>query len=258
MLDNLKQSFITLRQYMGDGLLVPLAVIALIYLLISKDDMRKKLAIAVAPALTLVIFLFPVTRKVFIKVLSADNANTYYRLLWMVPWTIIIAYAACKLFSAHRRIGLVLTSMAVVLCGKLVYTNQYVSRAENLYHIPQSVIEVCDVIRPAEGQDRIRALFPSEMIHFVRQYDTNILMPYGREIIASQWGWYNELHVIYELTDPIDAEALVAATRQTQCDYIVLNRSRPIDRELSELGLTLIYESDLYRIYMDPEVYDGI
>ena len=68
----------------------------------------------------------------------------------------------------------------IVVSGSLVYINRYMSPAENLYHIPQNVIDICDVIEPAEGEPRVRAAFPSELVHFVRQYDTNILMPYGR------------------------------------------------------------------------------
>ena len=197
-------------------------------------------------------YFCPITRKVFVRLL--EEGNTYYRLLWMVPWGVLLAYAGCRLFTRHPRVGLVICSALVIASGSLVYRNQYVSRAENLYHIPQSVIDVCDVIAPSAGEPRVRALFPAELIHFVRQYDTDILMPYGRDIIASQWGYYNELHEIFERSEIISSEDLLAASRQAGCMYIIIHEGRQIDRELSECGLTLVDVKDGYLIYRDPIV----
>ena len=153
-----------------------------------------------------------------------------------------------------QRVALVVTLAVVVLSGSLVYTNQYMSRAENLYHIPQSVIDVCDVIIPAEGEARVRAVFPSEMVHFVRQYSTKILMPYGREMIVTQWDYYNEVYEAYEIPEVIDAEVLLDATRKTNCRYIILANDRKIDKNLTTLGLKLIKTIEKYNIYEDPEV----
>ena len=43
-------------------------------------------------------------------------------------------------------IALVVSLVVVVLSGSLVYLNQYMSPAQNLYHIPQNVVDICDAI----------------------------------------------------------------------------------------------------------------
>ena len=128
------------------------------------------------------------------------------------------------------------------------------SVAENMYHIPQYVIDVCDVIAPKEGEQRVRAVFPSELVHFVRQYDTDILMPYGREMLATQWDYYNAVYEAYEKPEVINAEDLLEATRQSKCLYIVLRTDRKVDVNLVTMGLKLVDTIGDYLIYLDPEV----
>ncbi len=245
------ESVVIFKQYCGNGFLVPLFVASLIYLLIVEKDYRKKIAVAFVPAIILLGFFVPFTRIAYVAVLD-DGADTYYRILWLLPMSICIAYAGCRLFSNHKRIGLAVMSLLIILGGSLVYRNQYMSRAENLYHIPQSVIYICDEISPDEGEPRVRAVFPEELIHFVRQYDTNIMMPYGRDIIA--WNYYNAVHEAFEKTEPINAEAFVTATRETKYQYIIIPEGRSIDTDLEEFGIEFIDNVDGYIIYEDPEV----
>ncbi len=244
------ESWVIFKQYGGNGFLLVLFIAALVYLLIAEKDWRKKIAIAIIPAIILIGYFIPLTRIAYVAILD-DGADTYYRILWLLPMSVCISYAGCKLFANHKRIGAVVLSAAIILCGSLVYKNQYVSKAENLYHIPQVVIDVCDVIKPEEGEPRVRAVFPEEMIHFVRQYSTDILMPYGRDYIA--WNYYNAVHEAFEKTETINAEELISATRETKCRYIVMPVGRSIDRNLEDLGLILVKTVGNYNIYEDPK-----
>ena len=153
-----------------------------------------------------------------------------------------------------RRGVLALIVLIIGVTGSFVYANQYMSVAENLYHIPQNVIDICDLIAPEDGEPRVRAAFPSELVHFVRQYDTDILMPYGREMVVTQWDYYNAVYEVMEKPEVIDATALLEATRQTKCHYIVLADSRKINRNLCDLGLNSVASIDGYTIYEDLEV----
>ncbi|WP_029323117.1 hypothetical protein [Butyrivibrio sp. AE3004] len=245
------ECWVIFKLYGGNGYLLALFVLSLIYLLFAEKDNRKRLVIAFAPFLVLVGFFIPYTRIAYVAVLS-DGGDTYYRLLWLMPMSVCIAYAGCKLFVNHKRVGLVLCSAIIILCGSLVYKNEYVKDAENPYHIPQVVIDVCDEISPDEDEPRVRAVFPSEMLHFVRQYDTNILMPYGRDII--HWNYYNAVHEAFEKPEIINAKELLEATRQTQCRYIVMYKDRKIDVPLDEMGLKLVNSVGGYNIFEDPEI----
>ena len=156
----------------------------------------------------------------------------------------------------YQRIGIVVAVAVIAVSGSLVYASQHVTVAENLYHIPQSVIDICDALAPAEDEPRVRAAFPSELVHFVRQYDTDILMPYGREMVVTQWDYYNPVYEVMEKPEIIDAKALLEATRETKCTYIVLHENRKIDENLEDLGLKLVTNLHEYNIYLDPEVME--
>ena len=252
------ECWVSLKLFFGNPMLAIVLLASAIYLTIFEKDLKKKIILGVLPVVVLVGFLFPITKILYVAAFD-DGSDTYYRLLWLVPMYVVIGYAACKLIFSLKnlvwqRVGLVAALVIVMLSGSIVYANQYMSVAENLYHIPQDVIDVCDVIAPKDGGPRVRAVFPSELVHFVRQYDTNILMPYGREMIASQWDYYNAVHEAYEKPEVINAEELLAATRQEKCLYIVLSTDRKVDVSLVTMGLKLVDTVDGYYIYADPEV----
>ncbi len=251
------ECWVALKLYFGGPMLAILLVASAIYIIVTEKDLKKKILLGILPIVILAGFLLPVTKIVYVA--AFDESDTYYRVLWLVPVYVVIGYAVCKLvFSFEnkmkQRIALVAALVVVVLSGHLVYLNQYMSVAQNLYHIPQHVIEICDVIAPADGEDRVRAAFPSELVHFVRQYDTDILMPFGREMVVTQWDYYNPVYEVMEKPEIIDAEELLDATRQTSCRYIVLAKDRKINKNLTTLGLKLIKTIDNYYIYEDPQV----
>ncbi|WP_026523044.1 hypothetical protein [Butyrivibrio sp. VCB2001] len=251
------ECWVALKLYFGNPLLAILLVASAIYIIVTEKDWKKKILLGILPLVILAGFLFPVTKIAYVA--AFDESDTYYRVLWLVPMYVVIGYAVCKLVFSFgskmkQRIALVVALVVVVLSGHLVYLNQYMSVAQNLYHIPQHVIDICDVIAPADGEDRVRAAFPSELVHFVRQYDTDILMPYGREMVVTQWDYYNPVYEVMEKPEVIDAEELLDATRQTSCRYIVLAKDRKINKNLTTLGLKLIETIDNYYIYEDPEV----
>ncbi len=251
------ECWVALKLYFGGPMLAILLVASAIYIIATEKDLKKKILLGILPIVILAGFLLPVTKIVYVA--AFDESDTYYRVLWLVPMYVVIGYAVCKLVFSFgskmkQRIALVAALVVVVLSGHLVYLNQYMSVAQNLYHIPQHVIDICDVIAPADGEDRVRAAFPSELVHFVRQYDTNILMPYGREMVVTQWDYYNPVYEVMEKPEVIEAEELLDATRQTGCRYIVLAKDRKIDKNLATLGLKLISTVDKYNIYEDPSV----
>ena len=252
------ECWVSLKLFFGNPFAAIILIASAIYITIAEKDMRKKIFLGILPLVMVIGFLLPVTKIVYVAAFS-EGSDTYYRLLWLVPMCLVIGYAFCKLIfgqqgKVKQRIALVISLAVMALCGSCVYLNQYMTLAENAYHIPQNVIDICDVIAPAEGEPRVRAAFPSELVHFVRQYDTDILLPFGREMVVTQWDYYNPVYEVMEKPEVIDAKALVEATRQTECSYIVLSVDRQIDMDLRNLGLELVDTVDDYYIYADPEV----
>ncbi len=255
------ECWVSFKLYFGNPVQALLLIASALYIAIAEKNLRKKIILGILPLVVLAGFLLPVTKILYVAAFD-DGSDTYYRLLWLIPSYVVIGYAVCRLVFGigsrlWQRITLVAAMALICLSGSLVYLNQYMSVAENFYHIPQNVIDICDEITPSEDEKRVRAAFPSELVHFVRQYDTDILMPYGREMLATQWDYYNEVYEVMEKPEVINANELLEATRKTGCSYIILAKDRKVDGDLVDLGLVVVRSVDKYVIYADPEVIDG-
>ena len=244
------ESLVIFKLYTGLKLLLVLTALAWIYLLVRERDKRVRLMLVYAPIGTVLLFLFPISRKIFVA--AGLDGETYYRVLWTIPMGVITAYGACRIFAAHKRIGLLVTSALVILCGSYVYKSEYISRAENLYHIPNTVIKICDRISFEDSNVRVSAVMPPELIHFVRQYDASINMPYGREMLVERWGYYNAVYEAMEKPEIVNMEELLEATRADYCQYIVMSEGKRTDVDPESIGLVLLDRIDGYRIYEDP------
>jgi len=244
------ESLVIFKLYTGLKLLFALTLFAWIYLLITEKERRNRLMFVYAPLIIILLFLFPLSRKYFVA--AGLDGETYYRVLWTIPMGIITIFGFCRLFERHRRIGLVVTAALIIFCGKYVYKSEYISKAENLYHIPDTVVKICDLIEPENPDTRASAVMPPELIHYVRQYSARINMPYGREMLVPQWKYDNAIYKAMEGTEVVDIDVLLKATRDEYCQYIVLAPGRQTEQEPEECGLVLVGEIDGYRIYEDP------
>ena len=163
------ESLVIFKLYTGLKFLFVLTLAAFVYLLVTEKNRNFRILFVYAPVLILLLFLFPVSRKLFVAA-GLDGA-TYYRVLWTIPMGMITAYGACSFFAKHRRIGLVVTSVLIVLCGKYVYDSDYISKAENLYHIPDTVIRICELIHPDDADENLQVMVvvPEELTYYIRQ-----------------------------------------------------------------------------------------
>lgn len=244
------ESLVIFKLYTGLKLLLILTAFAWVYLLIKEKDKSRRLLFVYAPILIVLLFLCPFSRKLFVA--AGLDGETYYRILWTIPMGMITVYGACCFWAKHRRIGLIVTAALMILCGSFVYKSDYISKAENRYHLPDTVVSICDLITPREENVRVTAVMPPELIHFVRQYDANINMPYGREMLVERWNYYNEVYEKMEKPEIIDVEALLEATRKEYCQYIILAPTRQTEQNPEECGLRLMAVIDGYRVFEDP------
>ena len=244
------ESVVIFKLYTGLKLLLGLAAFAWIYLLLTERDKKIRILLVYAPIITILLFLFPVSRKIFVA--AGLDGETYYRILWTIPMGVIFVYGACRFFASHRRIGLAVCAVLIVLCGSFVYKSPYISRAENLYHIPDTVVRICDLIGPERSGERVSAVMTPDLIHFVRQYDASINMPYGREMLVNQWDYYNAVYEAMEKPEVVDMEELLEATRTENCRYIVMAENKRTNEDPKDCGLVLLEVIDGYRVYEDP------
>lgn len=244
------ESLVIFKLYTGLKFLLILTLLAWVYLLVTEKDRRIRLLLVYAPLIIVVLFLFPLSRKLFVA--AGLDGETYYRILWTIPMGVITVFGACRIFTKYRKLGFVITSVLIIFCGKLVYESDYITKAENPYHIPDTVIKICDLIAPEDEDARVSAVMPTDLIHFVRQYDARINMPYGREMLVARWQYYNAVYEAMEAVEVVNMEALLEATRSEYCQYIVMEEEKETDVPPEESGLVLLAVIDGYRIYEDP------
>ena len=239
------------KLYNGTGYYCILFIIALIYLWFTEEDKRIKALMVYVPTFIQVLFFVPY----FYLIYNRLDEGTYYRILWLLPMTAVIAYAGCKVIGVHTRLGLALLAAILVMSGTYVYKSVYMSVAENDYHLPQEVIEICDRIKPEEGRERVWAVVPTDLAHYVRQYTTTIQLAYGRDSMVQSWKRLeNPLYDLY--TEPVmDVEKLSEYATEYYCNYVILDKERILEGgNPKDHGLTKIGETEHYDIYRNEKV----
>lgn len=248
------ESVVIFQNYMGfheNGYLTGIYLFVLLYLWLTEKDKHRRAIFVYAPTLLLLMFFCPLFRKVFVRLL--EDSETYYRLLWLLQMSLVSAYGMIRLCGRHRRIGLAVMCVVIVVCGNYVYDSAYITRAENMYHLPQEAIDIVDLIEPEE--ERITVLVPADLIYYVRQYSTNIELPYGREMLIARWDYHHAMYEAMEEAEVIEAASFARLAREYPCAYIVLKEDREIDEPLTEYGFAEYGQVGEYLIYKDTQTF---
>lgn len=235
------------RGYMGTGLIVILYLFSLIYLFLKEEKKYVRVIFVLVPVGLLLVYFNPLFAEAVYK---AAGEEIYYRILWLLPLSAGIAYTVCHIYShiegKRRTVFVLCAAAAIAFSGKFVYDSPFFSKAENSYHVPDSVVHICDAII-VPGRE-VMAAFPFELVQYVRQYTAFVCMPYGREMLVERWGHVNEMADAME-RNPVDLEELMPLANQNHCHYIILNEKKEILGDPQDYGLELFGLTDGYVIY---------
>ncbi len=240
----------------GSGMLLSLYVCAVFFLFFREKERFKRILLVYLPALWIGILLLPFTYEL---VATFIDEELYYRFFWMLPMSLVIAYAAVEVYHLYQgrykplvALGLVLI---MIMSGDFVYNNWRYSRAENVYHVPASVVDICDLMH-AEGRE-VMAAFPMELLQYVRQYDGTICMPYGRNILVADWGDNHPLYDALE-AETVDGTLLGETAALYDCSYVVIAQDKECVGDLSAGGYVLKDTLHGYHIYYNEEIFMSI
>ena len=119
MKEMIKKSLGFWNNYWGDSVFPYLLAIALLYLLIFKRKKKTTRYVLGYVFLALFLFFFPYTAKIIQKCIGE---NVYWRVLWLVPSTPVIALAMTEFIRGRKAVLqpvlLVLCTAVIVLGGK--------------------------------------------------------------------------------------------------------------------------------------------
>lgn len=240
------------REYMGTGLIMIWFLVSLIYLWVNETRKYIRIMFVYLPVILLLLYFNPLFASL---VYGLAGSEIYYRILWLLPVTIVIAYTCVHIYGKLKGVKqsfFALCMIAVIaVSGSYVYNNPYFSRAENSYHVPDSVVDVCDAI-VVPGRE-VRGVFPKELLQYVRQYAPTVCMPYGREVLVERWNYDVPLYDAME-AEVVDWEKLAPLVIESCSHYVILPANREMVGEPTDFGLVWFGQIDGYAIYRNTNM----
>ena len=221
-----------------------------------EKETYKRILLIYLPFFWIAVLLLPVTYRVIATVIDEE---LYYRFFWMLPMTLVIAYTLVQLYhlyaGKYKKLLVVLLVLVLMASGNFLYNNWRYSKAENEYHVPQNVVDICDLIH-TDGRE-VMALFPMELMQYVRQYDGTICMPYGRNILVGDWDIFHTLYFMFEIHET-DAEAIAKEAANNECSYIVAKEGKLALDEVKESGYELLDTLHGYDVFYNDKIFQMI
>ncbi len=248
------------KNYSGMKLLLVIPVVLCVYLFFREKNKVLRILFVFFPIVSGLVFVCPLTLWVYDRV--GLDEGTYYRMLWIIPFGIIAVYALVKIalsFGAKGRIAAVIISIAaIILSGSFIYSSPVLYPSENIYGLPQTTVDIVDYIRSIDPHQRITVLPSSTTVTSIRQYDADILMPYGRDMFNPSLNYYHPVYEAFEKAETIKMDELLEASRSFDVEYILLYAAKLTDKDPEEAGLIYLTTIDDHKIYRDPVVSERI
>ncbi len=235
------------QQYYGDGFFLMMAIASYIYLYAHAKKERKR-------------FLYPIALLVFcvanpLLYFLVFHQIIYWRLFWVIPDAVVIAYAVTKLVQAASKMAdkvMVLTMALLFLLfnGSNVYRKGGFTQAQNPEKVDREVKEVCDFMLKLE--DAPRCILPRPFLCQARQYSGEIRPMYGRNVLGyildaneDQWGMYYQIE-----SGQADYDFIFRRASELGYEFVVIYEWNEVEKSVpgvynyQEAGLI-----DDYRIY---------
>ena len=245
---------------------VEIFFLLLVVLFFASKNKRLKLYFIMPSFLILLFITNPISMKVFVES-GFIEANRYVRLYWLLPVGLVVAYGATFLIKIaekesvfFKRVCFVMIMIMMLFFGDYMFTEENFSEATNIYKLPSGVVEVTDIIcedvitNGGEITD-IRIAVPLSLSSYIRQYNADIKMLYGRNSEATVTA--NEVRRLMK-EDEYNIHGLQSYLRRGSCSYVVLDADKKQIGNIEEYGYILIGETNGYLIYKDLECEEHI
>lgn len=244
------------EKYIGAGAYVTLFFLCMIYIYMTKD--KNKHMFLYYPLLMLFAFFNPL----FIKVVYVRFFwGTYWRLLWLLPLTALIAYTGTQIIFKNDKLKKKLVvAVAVILViasgGSMIYNEHNYQKAENVMKIPDEAAVIGDLIVKYSGTWYPRVIVPNELYCYMRQYTSHLRLLYGRNIEGYMGGVDEEddagiIEVHEEMSKPnVNVRKVAQVAREYDVQIIVFNtQTQTLIGDPSDYGYGLGGMVGAYAIY---------
>ncbi len=233
----------TFLEYKGTGMYVALFFISMLYILLKEEDKKNRAFFAYFPIFTLFITLNPIFNKL---VGSIFTSSVYWRVYWVIPLGITIAYGAVKFINnenekSKKIIATIGIIIVIMISGKFIYYKGNYFKLGNFYKLPDDDVYATHIIGADEAEYK-KAIVPEGLVAHVRQIDATINLAFPRDPEGKSNPILNELNAG-------NVEGITKIAKENKCNYIVFKKATVLMGEMEEYGFEKLGETQNYAIY---------
>lgn len=257
MEETLSMCLETWQSYWGKGWHVYLFFLCLVYLLFSKKEKDQRIIFVGYSLVALVVFFLPFTADLIAGYCIGENV--YWRVLWLLPLSLAIAYVCTQLCTARKNGGMQMILGAVllgviILGGNQVYVADNFQMPDNQEKVPYEAKLIADLVREDAGDGRMKLVAPEQVATYLRVYAPDIKMPYGRGSRGARGSVAKQLHILLnrhrKWEEPAQIVQVTSLAHQAHCNYLVVwLEDEEADQEYENNGYSLIGILDQYHVY---------
>ena len=246
---------------------------ALFFLFLHGRDKKKERILCYYGVLSYILVMNPVTAGFMIKEVPAFS--DYWKLLWLMPMDIIIAYFGMSFISSGKRgsgnehdldskntkwkMGYAVVAVIVIaLSGTVVPFQADISKAENDYGITNESLEALQIVTENQTEAPICLLAPDAVMEEARVYSGAITLVYGRDIWNETVNMqvadgYDEMQMALHQAmghheDCMDA--IIPAAVNYGCNTLIVNGTLKNEPIFDKQDFQLVGTTDSYAVYM--------
>ncbi len=236
-----------LKEFKGSGGYLALFAIGILYIFLKEKDRKRKALFMIYPLLMLFIWINPLFNKVVFPIFN----TIYWRLLWLLPLGIEIAYCAVSFINEQNdkfrkcvvAIGSIIT---IMLAGQLIYTKVNFSKVGNLYKLPDECVHVAQLLG-ADDEEYKKAIAPIPLLPYISQIDASVHLSNKREAET-----YSKVEEIMAMLNR-DIKCIVRVAEEKKCNYVIFEKAMVFNENIEDYGFKILTETDNYIIYKDME-----
>lgn len=241
---------VTLDRVTGDKLMLILYIISTIYILVKvKEKKEKKVKgfLVLYPILLTCVVCCPI----FFYLVKSHLQEVYFRMFWLFPAGIVIAYAGVDLIytfsKKYARVASFIGCVTVIMCcGTFIYKEANFTKVHNLYKIPDEAKWVTDIIMQDEAEDKYALTVP-ELVPYIRQINSDIKLVYGREASEIYSSWIPEGVITGNV------KLILPYCKRNTVRYVVLRNNVELNDLTYKYGYHILAQTYSFDVYKYKE-----
>ena len=164
------------------------------------------------------------------------------------PLGITIAYGFTKIIKDIkkdniRKIEVIAILITIGLSGKFIYTNEFFSKVNNYYKVPDMALEIIQEISGDEGEYK-KVAGPEEIMVYMRQIDGTVQTEDYRSV-----GYDYSSDLIISKIEDGKVSVFAQECIRSGCNYVVIENDVVIDEKIENYGYEKIKTNDKYSLY---------